>query len=358
MGAFQSTKGIKNAIIGDETIAKFPLPEKDDSRWQPAGEISQLYIYPVKSFCGKSVERAKIEKHGLTNGPLVDRQFIVVNEKNAKVTGRQFSKLAIIKTDFDGSTLTLNAEGRETIQATIPMVGETVYTEVFGMKCEGIDMGPEIGAWIAEHLEKSHLKLRLVYHDYSDKNSTRQLQASNMALRPLTKVDDVPLYADGYGFLLLNEDSVASLNQKLTSLQVQHERFRPNIVVKDTAIGFCEDDWLFIKINENVFRHASMCGRCVFTTVNPHDGSRDPNGEPLKTLKSFRTSLDPREKEEYQNSPFFGINLGIDNHGGSVNVGDKVFAIKNNDKSSLMPCLLLFPLPILLMFIWKRKYFS
>ena len=53
-----------------------------------------------------------------------------------------------------------------------------------------------------------------------------------MALRPLTKVDDVPLYADGYGFLLLNEDSVASLNQKLTSLQVEHKRFRPNIVVK------------------------------------------------------------------------------------------------------------------------------
>ena len=100
----------------------------------------------------------------------------VVNEKNGMVTGRQFSKLVTIKTDFDGSTLTLNAEGRETIQATIPMVGETVYTEVFGMKCEGIDMGPEIGAWIAEHLEKSHLKLRLVYHDYSDKSSTRQLQ--------------------------------------------------------------------------------------------------------------------------------------------------------------------------------------
>ena len=100
-----------------------------------------------------------------------------MNEKNGMVTGRQFSKLVTIKTDFDGSTLTLNAEGREKIQATIPMVGETVYTDVFGMKCEGIDMGPEIGAWIAEHLEKSHLKLRLVYHDYSDKSSTRQLQA-------------------------------------------------------------------------------------------------------------------------------------------------------------------------------------
>jgi hypothetical protein len=83
MGAFQSTKGIKNAIIGDETIAKLPLPDKDDSRWQPAGEVSQLYIYPVKSFCGKPVEKAKIEKHGLTNGPLVDRQFIgMIHEIN------------------------------------------------------------------------------------------------------------------------------------------------------------------------------------------------------------------------------------------------------------------------------------
>ena len=85
MGAFQSTKGIKNAIIGDETIANLPLPGKDDSRWQPAGEVSQLYIYPVKSFCGKLVDKAKIEKHGLTNGPLVDRQFIgmiqVINQK-------------------------------------------------------------------------------------------------------------------------------------------------------------------------------------------------------------------------------------------------------------------------------------
>ena len=116
-----------------------------------------------------------------------------MNEKNGMVTGRQFSKLVTIKTDFDGSTLTLNAEGRETIQATIPIVGETVFTEVFGMKCEGIDMGPEIGAWIAEHLEKSHLKLRLVYHDYSDKSSTRQLQASLFDF-PTFNIDFVILY--------------------------------------------------------------------------------------------------------------------------------------------------------------------
>ena len=76
MGGFQSKNGIKNAIIGDETIAKCPLPEKDDNRWEDAGEVSNLYIYPVKSFYGTSVETAKVEKHGLQNGTLFDRQFI------------------------------------------------------------------------------------------------------------------------------------------------------------------------------------------------------------------------------------------------------------------------------------------
>ena len=60
------------------------------------------------------------------------------------------------------------------------------------------------------------------------------------------------------------------------------------VQILDTSAGFCEDTWLFIKINGNVFRHASMCGRCVFTTVHPEDGSRNQDGEPLKTLKSFR----------------------------------------------------------------------
>ena len=161
--------------------------------------------------------------------------FIVVDEKHKMITGRQFPKLVTIKVDFDGSTLTLNAPGKDVIETTIPLEGfETVHTEIFGMKCQGIDLGPEVGAWIAEHLEKSHLKLKLIYHQYSDKTSTRQLQESNMELRPLTKPDDVPLYADGYGFLLVNENSVETLNQNLTSFQVNHRRFRPNIVVKGT----------------------------------------------------------------------------------------------------------------------------
>ena len=47
---------------------------------------------------------------------------------------------------------------------------------------------------------------------------------------------DVPLFADGFGFLLTNEDSINDLNIKLKSqnidLTVDERRFRPNISVK------------------------------------------------------------------------------------------------------------------------------
>ena len=58
MGAYQSTKGITNKIIGKDILAKSTLPEKNDTRWEKVGEVSNLYIYPVKSFSGNSVETA------------------------------------------------------------------------------------------------------------------------------------------------------------------------------------------------------------------------------------------------------------------------------------------------------------
>ena len=53
-------------------------------------------------------------------------------------------------------------------------------------------------------------------------------------------------------------------------------------------------------------------------------GEKHSGGEPLKTLRSFRSSLDEVERKEYGTSPFFGVNLGVET-GRKINVGDKVF---------------------------------
>ena len=55
-------------------------------------------------------------------------------------------------------------------------------------------------------------------------------------MKPFTRGDDVPLYADGFGYLLLAENSTIELNKRLkqndvNDLEVEETRFRPNIYV-------------------------------------------------------------------------------------------------------------------------------
>ena len=84
-----------------------------------------------------------------------------------------------------------------------------------------------------------------------------------------------------------------------------------------------------MRIRDNVFRNVKLCTRCVFTTVDPETGTKDLKGEPLKTLRSFRSSLDPQERKEYGTSPFFGVNLGLEVKGAGISVGDKILVRKN-----------------------------
>ena len=86
--------------------------------------------------------------------------------------------------------------------------------------------------------------------------------------------------------------------------------------------------WPHVKISENVFRNVKLCTRCSFTTIDPESGTKDPSGEPLKTLRSFRSSLDTLERKEYGTSPFFGVNLGLEVKGGCISVGDKIYVKK------------------------------
>ena len=54
--------GLPHGNVGNEALGKEPLPKVSDPRWQLAGKVSNLYIYPVKSFKGVSLSKAKIGK--------------------------------------------------------------------------------------------------------------------------------------------------------------------------------------------------------------------------------------------------------------------------------------------------------
>ena len=167
--------------------------------------------------------------------------------------------------------------------------------------------------------------LRMVFHNQAE--SSRPDKEGSEYLTPLEKAGDKPLYADLHPYLLLASASIKELNRVLeekgADLEVEETRFRPNIYIEGDFPAFAEDKWAYVRIGDCVFRNVMLCDRCVFTTVDPETGEKNHRGEPLKTLRLFRTSLDKEERKAYGTSPFFGVNLGVEVMG-EIRVGDMV----------------------------------
>ena len=90
-------------------------------------------------------------------------------------------------------------------------------------------------------------------------------------------------------------------------------------------------------INGSILRNVRLCGRCVFTTVDPDTGNKRSDGEPLKTLKEIRMSSHEDVRKAH-NAPYFGILLAVDHPGGVIKEGDKIYVItKDKVKNASSP---------------------
>jgi uncharacterized protein YcbX len=96
---------------------------------------------------------------------------------------------------------------------------------------------------------------------------------------------DAVIYEDYSPFMLIGESSLTDLNKRLDK-KVTMRSFRPNFVVRGGE-AYGEDDWTRFSIGETSFEKIKHCTRCVLTTVDPDKGEKDPNMQPLKTLKEY-----------------------------------------------------------------------
>lgn len=227
--------------------------------------LSRLFIHPVKSMRGIGLTHAFADISGLA----FDRLFMVTETDGTFITARQFPQMVkfIPAPLHDGLHLTA-PDGSSAV----------VRFSDFATQAELRWLGPQLTRRVKRH-------------------------------------DAVPLsFADGYPYLLANEASLRDLQQRCPA-SVSIEQFRPNLVVTGAA-AWDEDSWKVIRIGEVVFDVAKPCSRCIFTTVSPERGQKHPAGEPLETLKRFRTALDNGDVD-------FGQNL-IARNSGVIRVGDEV----------------------------------
>lgn len=234
-------------------------------------QLSELFVYPIKSCRGISVEQATVGPRGLAG----DRRYMLVDERGRFLSQRQHPRMALIETAFMPEGLRVSAPGRTPLElpSALPVEREC-EVRIWRDTIEAALAPPEINHWFSAVLG---LDCGLVYMD-----ERHHRAVSNEA----AAFDDEVSFADGAPLMMISEASLADLNTRVP-VPVAMRRFRPNLVVTADA-PYEEDGWGRVAIGDVELAVAWSCARCVLTTVDPDTGVKDPAGEPLETLKTYR----------------------------------------------------------------------
>jgi uncharacterized protein len=238
-----------------------------------SARVTGLWIYPVKSCRGISLQEMMI---GPT-GPQNDRRWMLVDEQNNFVTLRAHSKLAEIKTAVQGSFLHLYlGSNKILVNATEECEKvETVkvWNDSFLAGVESKDINEAISDFLS-------FGVKLVRYQ---KQSFRDIKTY------ATENVKETMFADAHPVLLVNENSLKDLNEKLLAQDKEKsviERFRANIII-DGISAFAEDTFREVQIGEVRFKNPKLCARCPVVTQDVETG-KVVSKETLKTLADYR----------------------------------------------------------------------
>lgn len=272
----------------------------------PTVTVSDLYIYPIKSTMGISLPHANIDELGFA----FDRRFVVSDNAGQFITARTEPTLCLVTSKLTEQGIELSAPSMPTLTLTYQKFSSQYQNvEVWGDEIAGQLCSSEASSWFSDYLQRP---CQLLYFG----------QASSRVRRANTDNAHKLAFADGYPLLLISQASLDDLNQRLVAnnkLPVSMAQFRPNIII-DNCLPFAEDGWQYIRIGDIDFKVSKPCERCIFTTVNPENGVKDAQQQPLRTLKTYR--------QTNNGEVLFGQNL-IPLTSGHIKQGDKLTVNKS-----------------------------
>lgn len=261
--------------------------------------LSKIFIYPIKSLGGISVDSAIVEERGLK----YDRRFLLVDENGMFITQRSFPQMALLKLCFrDDGFKVLNT--KDNSHAIIPIESdskEIISVTVWDDVCNAVLVNKDLNVWFSNAINK---KCSLVYMPDSERRVVE---------KKYIEEEHIVSFADAYPFLIIGESSLIDLNSRL-EIPLPMNRFRPNFVF----IGgnpYEEDAWKDFKIGDVEFRAVKPCARCMITTTN--QDTAETGHEPLKTLASYR---------RIDGKVMFGMNV-VCNKPGVVSINHKIVIV-------------------------------
>jgi len=239
-------------------------------------QLNKISHYPVKSCKSVETESCLIEERGIRH----DRRYVVIDQNNLTVTGRDNSKLPLLHVSATDQGLSISNDGGETFSIPAPDAQMPIREiRIWDDHVNAWDLGDTVAQQMSTALDQN---VRVVYMDDS---IIRDIEAD----WPHDEVAPVS-FADNYPILLVNESSTTALSE-LADDHLDTRRFRSNFTITG-ASAWDEDEWKRIKIGDIRFEVAMPCARCKFTTLDPDSAKVHPNQEPLRTLARHRRGQD------------------------------------------------------------------
>ncbi|MES2516834.1 MAG: MOSC N-terminal beta barrel domain-containing protein [Bacteroidota bacterium] len=262
-------------------------------------QLSEIYIYPVKSLGGIRLDEAQITDRGLQ----YDRRFMLVDESGRFLSQREYPQLALFQADIEGAFLKIT-DRKTNLNLVIDLTPNPqslgILVTIWDDETSAIEVSTVASAWFSQALNSP---TRLVY---MPENSHRKTDISYSL-----KGNEITSFSDGYPILITGQSSLDDLNNRLTNA-VSINRFRPNFVFTGGE-PFEEDAWHEFTIGNIRFFGVKPCARCIMTTIDPATGEKTGK-EPLLTLNKYRKA---------GNKILFGQNVLISQLG-KVAVGDLI----------------------------------
>lgn len=259
--------------------------------------LSEIFIYPIKSLGGISFDSTVVEERGLK----FDRRWMLVDEHGRFLTQREHSQMALINVSITKEGLFVKHK-KNNSSLHIPSEPQTkdfVKVIIWDDLCSAVRISKEIDMWFSDLLG---FKCSLIYMPDEQRR---------LVEKKYIEEEHIVSFADAYPYLIIGQSSLDDLNARLkTALPMN--RFRPNFVFTG-GNPYEEDNWKEFIIGNVKFKAVKPCARCIITTTNQDTAER--NNEPLKSLSEYR---------KVDNKIMFGMNV-ISKSKGVVNVGDRIF---------------------------------
>lgn len=266
-------------------------------------KLSEIFIYPIKSLGGISLNEAVVEQRGLQ----FDRRMMLIDENGIFITQRDYPEMALLKTKIIGDELIVyHSVNKQSLTIQLRELNDStkkIKVIIWDDECFALIVSDEANQFFSEILK---IKCSLVYMPDEEKrvvDPTKKYVADEHTVS----------FADGYPFLIIGQSSLDELNRRMPN-PLPMNRFRTNFVFTGGE-PFEEDNWSDFLIGEIKFKAVKPCARCVITTTDQNTAERKE--EPLKTLASFR---------KFGDKVLFGMNL-VAYDTGKIRVGDKIILI-------------------------------